>query len=59
MHPFDRARQEAQLIRMKRNAYRPRLLVAYDIDDSPVAIEDRNSGHFTLSHFVAIFWSLG
>ena len=52
--------EQAQLVRVERDGDGARLLVAHDVDDRPVAIEDRD-GPFTstLSHFVAERWSCG
>ena len=52
LNPFHGTRQQSNLTRMKRDRDGPRFLVADDVDDGPVAIEDRDPGHFTLSHFV-------
>jgi hypothetical protein len=53
-HPFDRTRKEADVIRVEGDCDGARLLVPHDVDDGPVAIEDRDPRrHFTLSHFVA------
>ena len=59
--PLDDAGQEAQLLGVKRDARRPRLLVAHDVDERSVAIEDRDAAGPSLhaSHFVAGRWSFG
>ena len=58
-HPLERTRQESEVIRVKGHRDGARLLVSHDVDDRSVAIEDRDSRHFTLSHFVGMRWSLG
>ncbi len=58
-HSFDRAGQEAKLVGVKRYRDGAGLFVSNDVDDGSVAIEDRDDGHFTLSHFVDERWSFG
>src|SRR5512140_1832414 len=59
LQAFDRAAEQPQLARMKRYADRARLLVAHDVDERPVAIEEDGLHYLTDSHFVVAFWSFG
>jgi hypothetical protein len=53
-HAFDRAGENAELIRVECDGHDPSLFVAHDIDDGRIAIEDRDRRHFTLSHLVGV-----
>ena len=51
--------KQPQLVGVERDRDGARLLVSHDVDDRSVAIEDRDSRHFTLSHFVGERCSFG